>query len=261
MEIMKRRLTIGFMCLIGAIVAPMSTSYAQLKIIPQSAIKEAANPTIAQGSTIVIENNGTLSFGTIAEESGSWSGTIDWHTTDGKKASITRITSSCNCLVAEWSRRENTAAKGGKIGIKYLPKGHAGRVQQRLFVYTTLSDERPSAIVNVVGTVTPSADRSGDYGYSIGPLLVRQKELTLPAKGGEIRVAVMNRGSSPITITHDKRMSIGGIRAHTEPTTLKSGEEGDLVVKYEPNGEPVMLYLQGVNIPPRERKIEIKIEK
>jgi hypothetical protein len=33
------------------------------------------------------------------------------------------------------------------------------------------------------------------------------------------------------------------------------------VVEFEPNGAPTMLYLKGVNVPPRERKIEIRIEK
>lgn len=251
----------GIIVTLGALVASVGVSYAQIKIIPQSTIKEAANPTLVQGSNLEFAHNGTLSFGTIGEESGCWQGEIEWHTTDGKKASITRITSSCNCLEVVWSRRDNTASKSGKIGVKYYPKGHAGKVTQRLFIYTTLSDQRPSAMVKVVGEVTPSADRSGDYAYTMGTLRLRQKSVKMDSKGGIGRVAVMNGGSTPLHITHDAKMTLGGVKAYTQPATIESGEEGDLIIEYAPNGEPPILFLGGIAAPPRERKIEIVIEK
>lgn len=256
-----KRWQIGIVGVIGAVLASIAPSYGQITIIPQSTIREAANPTIVEGSTICFDNNALISFGTIAEDSGCWQGEIEWHTTDGRKASITRITTSCNCLVADWERRANTATPNGKIGIKYYPKGHAGKVQQRLFVYTTLSADKPSAIVKIVGTVAASEDRSGDYAHEMGTLLLRQRSATLPASGGTFRIAVMNGGSSPLRITHDERMSLGGIKAHTEPATLQSGQQGDLVIEYKPTQEPVMLFLKGINAAPRERKIEIEIEK
>lgn len=251
----------GIIVALGVFFTSMGVSYAQIKIIPQSTIKEAANPTLVQGSNLVFDHNGTLSFGTIGEESGCWQGEIEWHTTNGKKASITRITSSCNCLEVVWSRRDNTASKSGKIGVKYYPKGHAGKVSQRLFIYTTLSDQNPSAIVKVVGEVTPSADRSGDYAYMMGTLRLRQKSVRVDNKGGVERIAVMNSGSTPLHITHDAKMTLGGLKAYTQPATLQSDEEGDLIIEYAPNGEPPILFLGGIAVPPRERKIEIEIEK
>ena len=258
---MKKGWTRAIVGALGAITALTSPCYGQLTIIPQSAVQEASNPSIAEGSKLAFDNNGTLSFDTIGESDGCWQGEIAWHTTGGTKATITRITTSCNCVVADWSRRDNTARKSGKIGVRYYPKGHAGRVEQRLFIYTTLSEEKPSAIVKVVGTVTPSGDNSGNYPHTMGVLLVRQKEVTLPADGGVARIAVMNGGSAPLEVSHDGGLSLGGLKAYTIPRTLQSGEEGDLVVEFEPNGAPTMLYLKGVNVPPRERKIEIRIEK
>lgn len=256
-----RGVALGITVLCGALVALVSPCRAQITIIPQKSLEEAANPTSVEGSTLRFENGGTLSFGTIGEDDGLWQGEIAWRTTDGKKLSITRITTSCNCVVAEWNRKANTSAKSGTIGVKYYPKGHGGKVEQRLLIYTSLSHDKPSAVVKIVGTVTPSANRSGDYPHQMGTLLVRQKSVSLPAEGGVARIAVMNGGSTPLEVSHDATLTLGGVKAYTVPARLESGEEGDLVVEIEPDGEPAILYLKGVNAPPRARKIEIKIEK
>lgn len=257
---MRRGWRVGLIGVFGALVASIDPAYGQLTIIPQEAVQRAANPKAHEGSTIRFAEGGTLSFGTISEDEPHWQGEIEWHNTTGKKISITRITTSCNCLVAEWDRKANTAKSSGKVRVKYYPKGHAGEVHQRLFVYTTLSESEPSAIVDVVGTVTHSTDRGGDYPHAMGTLRLRQRGVTLPKEGGTARIAILNGGSTPLRVTHDGTLTMGGLRAYTEPTTLSAGEEGDLVVEYCPDGAPAMLFLVGINTPPRGRKVEITIE-
>ena len=256
---MKRGLWIAIVAVVAILATPHST-YAQIRIIPREAIEEAANPSTIEGEHLIFENGSKLSFGTISEDLPAWKGTLHWSAAEGERLTITRIKTSCGCLVAKWDRRGSIDAGSGTIEVEYLPKGHAGEVMQRIFIYTTLSESTPTAIVQVVGTVTHSADRSGDYPHSAGTLLLRQKEVFVSPEGGSARVAVMNGGSSPLTITHDGRMSVGGVKAYTEPRVLQSGEEGDLVIEWVPDGGPTMLYLGGVNAPPRERKIEIEIE-
>lgn len=248
-------------CLVGALGLSTTITFAQLTIIPQSTVQEAANPTLAKGVSMQFDNNGLLDFGSIDESDGCWRGEIEWREIEGKCLSITRITSSCNCLVAEWDKRDNSNVASGVIGVKFLPKGHIGGVEQKLFIYTTLSDKEPSAVVRVQGRVTYSVGNNDNYPHSMGALRLRQKRVSLPQDGNIQRVAVMNGGSTPITITHDTRLSIGGIRAYTEPKQLESGKEGSLVIEYCPDGQPVMLYLDGIAVPPRERKMEIEIEK
>lgn len=246
--------------LLGTLWFSMSTATAQLTIIPQERIQEAANPTLAEGSQMLFENEGIINFGSIEESKECWKGEIEWREGNGMKLSITRITTSCNCLVAEWDRRANSNTTEGVIGVKFLPKGHIGGVEQRLFVYTTLSAEKPSAVVRVRGEVEFAVGDNGNYPHSIGALRLRNKRVILPTEGGSERISVMNGGERPLTISHDEKLSIGGVSAHTEPATLESGEEGILIVEWRPNGQPALLYLDGVQTPPRMRKIEIIVE-
>lgn len=247
-------------CLVGALGFSMDPATAQLNIIPQERIQEAANPTLAKGAMMQFDDEGVLTCGTIGESEECWRGEIGWREANGQKLSITRITTSCNCVVAEWDKRANSNTSSGTIGVKFLPKGHIGGIEQRLFVYTTLSESEPSAVVRVRGKVTHSVGTRSEYPHSMGALRLRQKKALFPAEGGAIRIAVMNGGLEPLTITHDARLSVGRVMAYTSPTTLESGQEGELIIEYSPTDGPAMLYLHGIAAPPRGRKIEIVIE-
>lgn len=239
-----------------------SATQAQLTIIPQNKVQEAANPTLAEGAQMQFDGEGILNFGTIEEDCGEWHGEIRWREKSGQRLTITRIQTSCSCLKVSWERRKSSNASSGVVGVTYLPKGHAGVVDQKFFVYTTLSESHPTAIVRVKGKVTPSTDRSGDYPHSCGTLLMRSKEARFGATdGNRVRIAVMNGGSSPLRITHDNTLSLGGVKAYTEPEQLNPGEEGDLVVEYpKPRESNAQLYLRGVDTPPRNRKVELLID-
>lgn len=234
---------------------------AQIRIIPQERVQEAANPSTIEEQVMLFEEGERVSFGTISEDSEPWRTRLHWRSKEGQSVTITQIKTSCGCLVAEWDKRKASNATSGTLEMEYRPKGHTGRIMQRIFIYTTLSESKPTAIVEIVGSVEPSANRSSLYPHLMGTLGVRNRTLTLPAEGGKMEIAVMNCGSEPLRITHDSRLSLGGVSAHTNPEVLQSGEEGVLVVEYKPENTHPMLYLKGINAPPRERKIEIEIGK
>ena len=243
----------------GLLCALPDKALAQMVIIPQERVQEAANPATIKNSPMRFTEGERVSFGTISEDAGEWNATIHWQST--QPLTITRIKTTCGCLGADWSRRAATNATSGDVEITFHPKGRIGGIEQRIFIYTTLSDDTPTAIVKIVGTVEPSTDHSTLYPILAGTLGLRAKSVRLPAEGGRVEIAVMNCGSEPLRVTHDGRLSLGGVGAYTSPAVLEAGEEGVLCIEYTPNGAPAMLYLAGVNTPPRERKIEIEIEK
>lgn len=244
--------------------ATPSSVWGQIRIVAPEAIQEAAHPSVAEGATMTFAEGNTISFGAITEDSPAWSTTLHWSNVDGGKTTITRITTSCSCITAKWDKRRSMEARSGTIEVIFTPKGHIGSVGYKLFVYTTLSESRPTAVVEIKGRVEPATDGGSLYPYLRGALALRQKSVKLPAGGGKVRVAVKNVGSEPLTVTHDKELTTSGIVAYTEPRVLTKGEEGFLWVEYEKGKRsvqqaPPMLYLDGVNTPPRKRKIELII--
>ena len=109
------------------------------------------------------------------------------------------------------------------------------------------------------GKVAISSNRSGDYPYSRGVLLLRRDGVELDGSG-RYRVACMNSGQKPLQIEADTLISSRGVKAYTEPARLEAGAEGDLIIEcVEPAEEQSLrLYLKGLTLAPRERMIVLQ---
>lgn len=255
-----RRVVCG---VIALAVATLSAAHAQLTIIPQSRIDQVANPTTVGADQMAFEGEGVVEIGAVSEDLPQWSGSIGWTNKGPKPLAITRVQSTCSCVKATFGKRPIGSGERGVIEVSFVPKGRIGSVEQRLMVYTTLSDTHPTAIVHLRGRVTPSADPTGLYQHSCGPLLMMQRAVSFEATEGvqSERIAVMNGGVAPLTIGHDGRLTSPELKAYTEPQTLTPGQEGDLVIEYRPTeqskGTPLVLYLKGLQLAPRKRQIEV----
>lgn len=254
--------------IVAVAMIPVTVS-AQIKIIPQQKIAQAENPSTVADAGMVFPSGERLNFGTIEEMGGAWSGEILWRNKGREPLVITRITTTCGCLQVKAERQVVAVGEEGLFKVTYLPKGHPGRVRQRAFVYTNLSEQTPTAILHVEGFVKAAIDRSDDYPYSRGALLLRRDGATVGRQKGSMqRIACMNEGTTPLTIKADSLFTPKSISLYTEPRVLAPGEEGDLIIEYDPTQENrwsadahrIKIILDGIALPPRERTLEITIE-
>ena len=247
-----------FVCVLAVVLAP-TVGCAQIRIIPQEVVQEAATPSKIENVGIAIEGGEVVDLGTIGEGDQPRTLTLWWQNLSGRSAAITRIRSGCGCLVADYDKKAIDNGTKGHITLTFNPKGRIGEVQYHIYLYTTLADTNPSAVIKVVGRVESRDGKNPKWPHQIGTLQLRTKQVS--AEDRVAKIAVRNGGSTPLVIKHDARLSTRGIRAYTEPQVLQPNEEGFLVVEMPNEGlkeGPAMLFLGGVNAPPRERKIEIK---
>ena len=247
-----------FVCVLAVVLAP-TVGCAQIRIIPQEVVQEAATPSKIESVGIVIEGGEVVDLGTLGEGDQPRTFSVVWRNDSGRSAAITRIRSGCGCLVADYDKKAIDNGAKGRITLTFNPKGRIGEVQYHIYLYTTLADTNPSAVIKVVGRVGSKDGKSPKWPHQIGTLQLRTKQVS--AEDRVSRIAVRNGGSAPLMVRHDSRLSTRGIKAYTEPQVLQPNEEGFLVVEMPDKGfqeGPAMLFLGGVNTPPRERKIEIK---
>lgn len=238
---------------------------AQIHIIPQDKLLEA-QPKVVESSPLrfVTED---VSFGTIDEMSGVWQGSTTLVNRGAEPIAITQIKSTCGCLRAELPKRVLAPQESIKVQLKYYPRGHAGRVLQRVLLYTNGSTEQPSAILHLRGEVTASADRSDDYPYCFGVLRLRQERVVLEDEGQQVqRIACMNGGSSELRPMVDTLLTSKGLRVWFEPSKFAPKQEGDMVVEYTPTeGKEAensrRIYLKLPNLLPRQGIVEVLVEK
>ena len=258
---MRRARTI-FMVLVATMIA--TSVLAQIRIIPQEKRDSIANPPTVKCEDMLFENGRSVDFGTMAEDGGNQVRNIRWRNSGTAPITITRITTSCGCVRCDFDRKPIASGGQSNITITYVPQGHPGVMRQRIFVYTDRSSQMPTSIIDIKGNVTASADRRGDYPYAIGALLLRTREIRFDAdtEGTQtMRIACMNGGTQDLTPSKDAMLSSENITIFSEPKSLRAGEQGEIVVRYTPtangNNEPLRLFVENRNLPPRDRKIEI----
>ena len=238
---------------------------AQIRIISQDVVRKATNIEVTDGSLQF--NPQGVDFGTIDEMSGVWQGSAQLVNTGADTVAITQIKSTCGCLKAEQQKRVLAPKESTTVALKYYPRGHAGRVMQRVLVYTNGTNDKVSAILELRGLVTASADRSDDYPYTRGTLRLRQDMVILDGKGRQVmRVACMNGGSTVLQPKTDTLLTSKGLTVRFEPAELAPKEEGNMVVEYVPDEKVVAnvmkkIYLKIPGISPRHGVFEVMIEK
>lgn len=238
---------------------------AQIRIIPQDKLLEASEPKMVNNSSLRFVTE-EINFGTIEEMSGVWQGSAKLVNDGADTIVVTRLKSTCGCLKAEVEQKVLAPKEQTIVLLKYYPRGHAGRVMQRVFVYTNLSEENPLARLRLEGLVTASADRSDDYPYTRGALRLRQEALQIDrTQSQSLRVACMNGGSTILRPKTDAMLTSKELNVYFEPAELAPKQEGDMVVEYRPSdgtkkAENLKIYINGLNLPPRHCVVEIKLK-
>ncbi len=231
---------------------------AQMVLIPQQVRDSVNMQTTVVDSPLVASDGGRVAMGTVAEDGEAWRGVATLQNKGEKPLVITRITTTCGCLQATPECKVLAAGASCRLELKFNPRGRIGAVSQRVMIYSSLSDSKPTAIVEVTGVVRASADRASDYPYSHGALLLRSEKVTVEGMGA-VRVACFNGGDKPLTISVDPLLSPAGVSVTTEPSPLAPKSEGDLVIRFEQeiDDRDNALYLKGLDVTPRERRIEL----
>ena len=237
---------------------------AQVRIIPTEKLLEVANPKVAK--TPLKSLAAEVDFGIIDEMSGVWQGSAVLVNTGAEPITITRTKSTCGCLQVSLPKRIIAPKEKMTIALKYYPRGHAGKVAQRVLIYTNYSAEYPSAILQLRGVVTASADRSDDYPYSRGVLRLRQEQVRFVSEGVQtLRIACMNGGSTELRPSVDALLTSKGLRVRFEPSKLAPKQEGYMIVEYIPTeadrgAKSLKIYLKLPGISPRQGVIEALVE-
>ena len=238
---------------------------AQIRIIPTEKLLEVAEPKVADTPLKLLSTE--VDFGTIDEMSGVWQGSATLENMGEEPIAITQVKTTCGCLQASLAKRVIAPKERVAVTLKYYPRGHGGRVAQKVLVYTHLSTEKPSAILQLKGVVRASADRTDDFPYLRGVLRLRQERVQFDSEGKQIqRIACMNGGSSELYPKVDTLLTSKGLRIRFEPTKFAPKQMGNMIVEFNPNEvdadeKSLKIYLKLPNVAPRQSVVDVVVNK
>ena len=241
---------------------------AQARIISRAELEAVRNPAMLEGGEVLRFVTPSIQVGHLTEDDAPRTYRFEFTNVSKKPVRITRVATSCGCTAATFDKAPVAVQGKGFIELRYNPKDQAGTLDGRTFVYTDLSDKKPTVAISLRGEVLPTSDRWRDYPKVMGTTLrVKRKtmlfrEVTTHSVQTE-RLVCANSGNRPLRITAFSLPAYATLR--TEPAVIQPGQEADIVVsidgaKIGKAGEvkfPVIL--QGLHGRPSDRTLQIEV--
>lgn len=237
---------------------------AQWHTVSRSRLDSLANPPLAAGREAMVFERTTVTTDPIEEDGGARSYTFSWSNEGRTPLVITRVKSTCGCAVAAYDRKPVAAGAKGTVTVTYHPKGHPGAFRQRIFLYTQLDDERPTAILTLAGEVIASVRPTYAYPHARGALLFKQEEVTFAAsRRGVESIECLNGGKDTLRISVDTLLLPPCLKAVFEPATLAPDGVGELTIRFDPSAgrapQRMPVVLQGLGVPPAQGSITVRV--
>lgn len=234
---------------------------AQLRMIPRERVESVAFPEHSSDSAAMQFDRKHINAGTMNEDDAPSTFVYKFTNVGKETLVIKRLTSSCSCVSAVCTVREVTPGASAEISVRYNPKGHPGRFERRVFVYTQDGD-CPSAILSLTVDVSAGKDMSREWPVQMGKIRMRRSEITFSAseKGVE-KLRFINVGRTPLRLDFDKAFLPECLSVRSEPEIVAPGAVGMIVVALDPSRtgvrETMKVIVGGLGVPPSQSSITV----
>ena len=253
-----------FIMVCTVVMVSAMTADAQLRMVSREKLQEVANPALSADSS-------SLSFEQkhiIAEpmnEDGAPKSFVYRFTNIGKETvAIKRLVSTCSCASAVCPVKEVAPGASADISVTYNPKGHPGKFERKIFVYTQ-DGNSPAVVLRLSVEVATGADLSQEWPVQMGSIRLRRSEVAFSAgaKGVE-QLRFINLSGRPLTLQCEESFLPDCLSFRTEPSVVEDGAEGVIVISYDPSlpgaRESVNVILKGLGLPPIKSSITVRIK-
>lgn len=241
---------------------------AQGRVVPESVLDSIANPPLMQGEVVLKFDLQNIHFGKLSEDDVPTTYRFDFTNIGKKPICLTKVTTSCGCTVASFDKEVLQPGKKGMINVTFNPHGKVGTVDTRIFIYTDISSQRPTAKVALLGEVLPFGDEWSRYPCVMGTLRLKRNTISFSAlsrnSSSVERMICVNSGKKPLRLS--TLMIPDYVSFHTEPEVIPPGSEADIVIKVDGKKIPgsikdtfnFSIIVEGVDTKPSDRTIQVK---
>lgn len=244
-------------CLSGASVA------AQIRLVPRDKVEAVANPRLSADSALFAFETKHIYADKMTEDDAPKTFIYSFTNSGSTAIRIKRLVSTCSCMNAICSVSEVEPGQSGEIQVRYNPKGHPGRFERKVYVYTG-EGTAPAAVLKLSVEVASGTDLSAEWPIQMGTIRLRRSEVTF-TKGAQAveSIRFINIGRAPVSLGCETAFMPGCLSFSTDPSVVDSGEEGVIKISYDPsvleNGETIKIILKGLGVPPSKSTLNVNI--
>lgn len=244
----------------------------QIRLVPKDRLDSIANPKLSSLSSGLIFGKTVMDAGRINEDGGEKVYYYSFRNETGKILEIKRMTTNCSCVSAVCTPMQVHPEASATVRVVYRPEGHPGKFERRVLLYADYKEngvmrleKAPAAILKLKVEVLPSNDLSGLYPYAKGSIRLRRDTVSFrKGTGGVEQLRFVNLGGKSLRLGCGEWTLPEFLRCTVTPETVQNREEGMITVEYIPESGKTGIFpivLKGLDVPPSESAIYVKIEK
>lgn len=240
--------------------------HGQMRIIPRSFVDSTAQAmhTAMDGLEKKMQFDSTvIHLGTVNEDAGPVQATFRYRNISGSPIRILRLTTSCTCVRAVQDRDVLNPGAEGRITVTYDQKGHPGRHDRMISVFTDLNGGKtPTVTLTLCTDVTVSGDAAADYPVPFGHYRLTAKELRFQTGKAETQsIGFISLSGNGVGLGCEERLLPGGIGIRIEKDP--DGAKSEIIVSYDGSGSikvsdrPVPVILRGTGLAPTQSSLKL----
>lgn len=237
------------------------TAYSQIRIVPQERLKAVTSPRLACDSSALSFDTRYIAAPKMNEDDDPVTFIYNMTNVGNKTLEIKLLRTTCSCVTAVSDVSALKPGQTARISVRYNPKGHPGKFERKVFVYTQDGND-PSAVLRLSVEVESGADLSDEYPVQMGPIRLRRAEIvfTEGVKSVE-KLRFINLSGKDIKLGCETAFLPGCLSFEARPENVPAGMEGEIVISYDPkkelSGKEMKVMLKGLGLPPSRTSIKV----
>jgi hypothetical protein len=253
----------GIILALSAALVSTIAADAQIRMVPRDKVEAVANPRLSPDSGLLRFDTMHIVAGTMNEDDAPSTFIFGFENVGDKTIHIDRLVTTCSCASASADKREVKPGEKAHIALRYNPKGHPGRFERKVFVYTSGGND-PAAVLRLTVDVAEGSDLSGLWPVQMGLIRLRRSSVEF-AQGQKAveKLRFINLSGKPLKLECEEIFLPECLEFSTVPETVQDGQEGEAVITYDPSKsgarEQMKVILKGLDLPPTKATITVRL--
>ena len=245
---------------IWALAAMMAS--AQMKIISREKVEAVSNPRLSADSASVLFDTKHIVADPMNEDDAPKDFIYTLKNVGEEEIKIVRLVSTCSCAAATCHVKSVAPGESAQINVRYNPKGHPGRFERKVFVYTQ-DGNNPAAVLRLSVDVSNGADHATQWPIQMGGIRLRSTSVTFSKDRKAVETLnFINLSGKALKLECETAFLPPCLTFSSEK--VEDGEEGTIQIAYDPAKpgarETLNLILKGLGLPPSKSSITIRIK-
>lgn len=239
-------------------------AYAQIPIVPRDQLMSVTNPRHSSDSAFLKFDSKYVKAEPMNEDDAPRTFVYTFENVGSKEMTIKRLVSTCSCALASADRSTVSPGEKCSITVRYNPKGHPGRFERKIFVYTQ-DGNSPSAVLKLAVEVQYGTDLAGLYPVDMGKIRLRRPEMIFTkGKKAVESIRFVNVSGEDLRLGCEEMFLPECLSFRTEPAVVPDGREGMIHISYDPlkddGVDRVRVVLKNTGLTPSRSTVKVMVK-